>query len=89
MFKKVVYDLDTRLSINYDDMRHSKFWITDENHFSYDCYSIIDFVDAFNEEQFIDDETDRYKIFLDKDVAKDYIENRELKADTERKQHVN
>mgnify|MGYP003633522450 CR=1 FL=1 len=28
-------------------------------------------------------------MYLDKDVAKDYIENRELKADTERKQHVN
>ena len=52
-------------------------------------YSIIEFIDNFNEAQFDSDNPDRYKIFLDKDVAKEYIENRELKADNERIQHVN
>ena len=89
MFKKIRYDIDNNISINYDDLRHTPLWITDEEQFTYNSCSIINFIDDFNEEQYFGDNPDRIKIFLSRDVAKEYIEKQELKADTERKQHVN
>tara|TARA_R110000765_G_scaffold300404_1_gene395013 strand:+ start:359 stop:613 length:255 start_codon:yes stop_codon:yes gene_type:complete len=84
MLKTIKIIEEKRIS-NY----HPLIYITDENYFTYTAYTLVDFQDSFNEEQFIDDQTDRYKMFLERNVAKEYIENRELKADTERKQHVN
>ena len=89
MFKKIIYDVDTKMSINYDDLRHTPLWITDEEQFTYNSCSIINFIDDFNEEQYFGDNPDRFKIFLSRDAAKEYIENCELKAENERKEHVN
>jgi hypothetical protein len=84
MLKTIKIIEEKRIS-NY----HPLIYITDENYFTYTAYTLVDFRDSFNEEQFIDDQTDRFKIFLSRDVAKEYIEKQGLKADTERKQHVN
>tara|TARA_R110002050_G_scaffold156088_1_gene284031 strand:- start:267 stop:539 length:273 start_codon:yes stop_codon:yes gene_type:complete len=90
MFKKIIYNTNDKISINYDDLRHTKLWITDEEQFCYDSYSVIDFIDNFNEEQFFGDNPDRFKIFLNRETAKEYIELRELQAENERKmQYVN
>ena len=89
MFKKIRYDIDNKISVNYDDLRHTKLWVTDGEYFTYDSYSIINFIDDFNEEQFFGDNPDRFKIFFSRDVAKEYIEKQELKAENERKEHVN
>ena len=71
MFKKIIYNTNDKISINYDDLRHTKLWITDE-------------------EQFFGDNPDRFKIFLNRETAKEYIELRELQAENERKmQYVN
>tara|TARA_R110000765_G_scaffold70559_1_gene136813 strand:+ start:802 stop:1056 length:255 start_codon:yes stop_codon:yes gene_type:complete len=84
MFKTIKIIEEKKIS-NY----HPLIYITDENNFTYTAYTLVDFREFFNKEQFIDDESDRYKMHLERNVAKEYIENRELKADTERKQYVN
>ena len=84
MLKTIKIIEEKRIS-NY----HPLIYITDENYFTCTAYTLIDLKDAFNETQFDSDNPDRYKMHLDKHTAKEYIENRELKADTERKQHVN
>jgi len=79
MFKKIDEKIVTTFVSTLTD--NMFLFVTDEEYFNTDTYTIREFANAFNTEQFISDNTDRFKIHFTQEAAKDYIQRKELEAE--------
>jgi len=79
MLKKIDEKTVTKFVSTIND--NMFIYVTDEEYFNTDTYTIKEFANAFNTYQFISDNPDRFKIHFTQEAAKDYIQRKELEAE--------